>query len=327
MRRREFITLVGSVAMSTVAWPRALRAQQTSKLPRVGFLGASPVTWKENLAAFEDRLQALGWIDGRTVDLEIRWAEGHSERYSEIAAEFARQAVDVIVTPGSAAAVVKQATSTIPIVLSSASDPVASGLVASLARPGGNVTGLSLQANELVGKRIEFLHQIVADLRRIAILGNAGYPAAALEMERAEKAARTLGFEPIRLEVRDAQDIAPAIAGITGSGVALYGCIDTLVNSNQMKINQQALSARLPTMYSEKEFVETGGLISYGANIPALFGRAAEMVDKILKGAKPADIPVEQPTQFELIINLKTAKALGLTVPDSLVAIANEVIE
>ena len=191
MRRREFIALVGGAAMSPVAWPRAIRAQQTTKLPRVGFLGASPVTWKENLAAFEDRLQALGWIDGRTVDLELRWAEGHSERYSEIAAEFVRQPVDVIVTPGSAAAVVKQATSTIPIVLSSASDPVASGLVASLARPGGNVTGLSLQANELVGKRIQFLHQMVADLRRIAILGNAGYPAAALEMERAEKAART----------------------------------------------------------------------------------------------------------------------------------------
>ena len=238
-----------------------------------------------------------------------------------------RQPVDVIVTPGSAAAVVKQATSTIPIVLSSASDPVASGLVASLARPGGNVTGLSLQANELVGKRIEFLHQMVADLRRIAILGNAGYPAAALEMERAEKAARTLGLEPIRLEVRNPQDIAPTIAGINGSGVALYGCIDALVNSNQMKINHKALSARLPTTYSEKEFVETGGLISYGANIPALFGRAAEMVDNILKGAKPADIPVEQPTKFELIINLKTAKALGLIVPDNLVAIADELIE
>ena len=186
---------------------------------------------------------------------------------------------------------------------------------------------MSLQANELVSKRIEILHQIVPDLRRLAILGNADYPAAVLEMERTENAARTLGFEPVRLAVHNAEEVAPAIAGIAGRGVALYGCIDALVNSNQIKINQQALSARLPTLYSEREFVETGGLISYGADIPALFGRAAVMVDKILKGTKPADIPIKQPTKFELIINLKTARALGLNVPQNLLVLADEVIE
>lgn len=328
MNRRDFIALAGGAAAAAFASPLAARAQQTGTLPKIGFLGAaSPTTWKENLAAFESRLNALGWIDGRTVNLEIRWAEGHSERYADIAAEFVRQPVDVIVSPGSAGAVLKRTTSTIPIVLAAASDPVASGLVGSLSRPGGNITGLSLQANELVGKRIEFIQQIVPDLRRVAILGNADYPAAVLEMDKAERAARTLGLEPVKLAVRKAQEIAPAVAGIGGSSAALYGCIDSLVNSNQKQINQQALSARLPTVYSEREFVESGGLLSYGANIPALFGRAAEMVDKILKGAKPAEIPVEQPTQFELIINLKTAKAIGLTIPDKLIAIADEVIE
>ena len=325
MRRREFITLLGGAA---IAWPLGARAQQARKLPTIGFLGAgTPSTWKTFIAAFESRLNELGWVDGRTVTLQIRWAEGHSERHPEIAGEFVRMPVDVIVTPGSAAAAVKQATSSIPIVLSVASDPVGSGLVASLARPGGNVTGLSLQANEVAGKRLELLRQVVPDLRRIAILVNPGYAAAVLEMDKVEAAARTVGLEPVRLAIRSAQDLAPAIGGINGNDAALYGCIDGLVNANQVQINNLALEARLPTLYSEKEFVETGGLMSYGPKIPALFSRAADLVDKILKGAKPADMPVEQPTQFELIINLKTTKALGLALPDKLLALADEVIE
>jgi putative tryptophan/tyrosine transport system substrate-binding protein len=323
--RRQFISGIGG---ATVAWPLAARALQSGKLPIIGFLGAgSPATWKDNIAAFDKRLRELGWIDGQTVTLDIRWAEGRSDRYSEIAAEFVRLPVDVIVTPGSAGVAMKQATSTIPIVLSVASDPVSSGLVESLSRPGGNVTGLSLQADELAGKRISFLRQAVPDLHQIGILANPRYPAAMLELAQVETAARAVGLAPVRLEIRNAQDIAPAIEGVKGSGVALYGCIDGLINSNQKKINTLALAALIPTLYSEKAFVESGGLICYGANIPALFSRAADLVDKILKGTKPADIPVEQPTQFELVINLKTAKALGLTVPPALLAIADEVIE
>lgn len=325
MRRRQFITLMGGAA---AAWPLAASAQQASRLPTIGFLGAgTPTTWKSFITAFENRLQELGWINGRTVNLQIRWAEGHSERHPEIAKEFVQMPVDVIVSPGSAAAAVKRATSTIPIVLSVASDPVGSGLVASLSRPGGNITGLSLQANEVAGKRLEFLRQAVPDLHRIGILANPGYSAAVLEMGQIEAAARSVGLEPIRLAVSNAADIAPAIAAIKAKDVALYGCIDGVVNANQAQINKLALSAGLPTLYSEKEFVESGGLMSYGPKIPALFSRAAELVDKILKGAKPADIPVEQPTQFELVINLKTARSLGLKLPATLLALADDVIE
>jgi putative ABC transport system substrate-binding protein len=326
IERREFIAGLGGAVLA--AWPVAARALQSGKLPIIGFLGAgSPTTWKDNITAFDERLRELGWIDGQSVTLDIRWAEGRSDRYFEIAAEFVRLPVDVIVTPGSAGVAMKQATSTIPIVLSVASDPVGGGLVESLSRPGSNVTGLSLQADELAGKRILFLRQVAPDLHQIGILVNPSIPAAMLELTRAETAARAVGLAPVRLEVRNAQDIAPVIEGIKGSGVALYGCIDGLINSNQKQINTLAVAALMPTLYSEKPFVESGGLISYGPNIPALFSRAADLVDKILKGAKPADIPVEQPTQFELVINLKTAKALGLTVPPTLLAIADEVIE
>jgi putative ABC transport system substrate-binding protein len=325
LHRRGFISLLGSAAAT---WPLATRAQQAGKLPSIGFLGAgTPVTWKAFIAAFESRLMELGWIDGRTVTLQIRWAEGHSERHPEIAAEFVAMPVDVIVTPGSAAAAVKRATSTIPIVLSVASDPVGSALVASLSRPGGNVTGLSLQANELAGKRLEFLRQAVPGLHRIGILANPGYSAAVLEMGQVEAAARSVSLEPVQLTISSAADIAPAIGAIKGNDAALYGCIDGLVNANQAQINNLALAARLPTLYSEKEFVESGGLMSYGPKIPALFSRAADLVDKILRGAKPADIPVEQPTQFELIVNLRTAESLGLTLPEKLLALADEVIE
>ena len=311
MKRREFITLLGGAA---AAWPLAARAQQPAKLPTIGFLGAStPSAESQWAAAFVQRLRELGWIEGRTVAIEYRWAEGRSERFAEIAAEFVRLKVDVIVTAGTAAVLAaKQATSVIPIVFAAAGDPVGTGLVASLARPGGNVTGLSIQATDLAGKRLELLREVVPGLRRLAIMANVGYPAAVLEMGEVQAAARTLGLEVATLEIRRAEDIAPAFEALKGRADALYVCADPLVTTNRIRINTLALGARLPTMHGVREYVEAGGLMSYGPNFPDLFRRAADYVDKILRGAKPADIPVEQPTKFDLVINLTTAKALGL---------------
>jgi putative tryptophan/tyrosine transport system substrate-binding protein len=324
VRRRDFVSLMGAAA----AWPAAARAQQATKLPTIGFLGAgTSSTWKSFIAAFQSRLQELGWIQGRTIALQVRWAEGHTERYARVASEFIEIPVDVIVAPGSAGAAFKQATSSIPVVLCPASDPVGSGLVASLSRPGGNMTALSLQANEAAGKRIEYMQLAAPAVRRVAILFNPDYMAALLEMSQVAAAARTVGLEPINLPIRNSQEIAAAIESIKGSDAALYGCIDGVVNANQAQINNLALAARLPTLYSEKEFVESGGFMSYGPNISALFSRAAEVVDKILNGAKPADIPVEQPTTFNLVLNLRIAKTLGIDLPPTLLALADEVIE
>ena len=326
MRRREFLGLVGATTIAT--WPRVARAQQAGKLPTIGFLGVStPSGWSHYVTAFEQRLRELGWIEGRTVAIEIRWAEGRGERFSEIAAEFVRNNVDIIVTAGGAVVAAKQATSTIPIVFALANDPVGIGLVASLARPGGNVTGLSAQATDLASKRLELLREVVPELRQLAILGNAGYPAALLEMGEVRETAHKLGLDAAISEIRRSEDIAPAFEAFRGHVQALYVVADPLTGSNRVDINGLALSARLPTMHGIREYVETGGLISYGPNIPDLFRRAAEYVDRILHGAKPADLPVEQPTKFELIINVKTAKSLGLTVPQTLLALADEVIE
>ena len=273
------------------------------------------------------RLRELGWIEGRTVAIEYRWAEGRSERYAEIAAEFVRLKVDVIVTVGSAVAAAKQATTVIPIVFAVAVDPLGSGLVAGLARPGGNVTGLSVQSADLADKRLEILHELVPNLRRLAIMGNAGYRAAALEMDEARAAARMLGIDATTLEIRRAEDIASAIDGLRDRADALYVCTDALINANHVRINTLALGMHLPTMHGPREHAASGGLVSYGPNYPDLFRRSAEYVDRILRGTKPADLPVEQPTKFDLVINLTTAKALGLTVPDKLLALAGEVIE
>ena len=325
MRRREFITLLGGAA---AAWPLAARAQQPAKLPTIGFLGAStPSAWSNWTAAFVQRLRELGWIEGRTVAIEYRWAEGRSERYTEIAAEFVRLKVDVIVTVGSAVVAAKQATSVIPIVFAIAVDPLGTGLVASLARPGGNVTGLSMQATDLAGKRLELLREVLPGLRRLAIMANVGYPASVVEIGEVQAAARKLGLEVDVLEIRRAEDIAPAFGTLKSEAQALYVCGDALVTANHARINTLALGARLPTIYPDRAFLEAGGLMSYGANNADLFRRAADYVDKILRGAKPADLPVEQPTKFELVINLKTAKALGLDVPPMLLARADEVIE
>jgi putative tryptophan/tyrosine transport system substrate-binding protein len=325
MRRRDLIK--GTVGLAA-AWPLVVRAQQPPKLPTIGFLGTSiPSGWSQWIAAFTQRLHELGWIEGRTVAIEYRWGEGRSDRYAEIAAEFVQLKVDVVVTSGAAVSAAKQATSVIPIVFAVASDPVGSGLVASLSRPGGNVTGLSMELTDLAGKRIEILRQVVPDLHRVAIMGNVGYNAAALEMSEAKATANTLGLEVESLEVRRSDDIAPAFGALTGHAQGLYVCTDPLVDANLARINALALAARLPSVSGYREFVKAGGLMSYGAYFPDLFRRTAEVVDKILRGAKPANIPVEQPTKFELIINLTTAKALELTIPVSLMSLADEIIE
>jgi putative tryptophan/tyrosine transport system substrate-binding protein len=324
VKRRAFITLLGGAAAT---WPLAAGAQE-AKLPTVGFLGASsPSAWSKWTAAFVKRLRELGWTEGRTVAIEYRWAEGRSERYTEIAAEFVRLKVNVIVTVGSAVVTVKQATSVIPIVFAIAVDPLGTGLVASLARPGGNVTGLSIQATDLAAKRLGLLREVFPGLRRLAIMANVGYPAAVVEIGEVRAAARKFGLEVDMLEIRRAEDIAPTFGALQSGAQALYVSADALVNANHARINTLALGARVPTIYPDRTFLEAGGLMSYGPNNAELFGRAADYVDKILRGAKPGDLPVEQPTKFELVINLTTAKALGLTIPESFLLRADEVIE
>jgi putative ABC transport system substrate-binding protein len=324
MRRREFISLLSGVAAS---WPFAAHAQQ-AKLPTVGFLGASTSSnWSHWTVAFVQRLRELGWIERRTVAIEYRWAEGRSERFAEFAAEFVRLKVDVIVTVGTAAAAARQATSTIPIVFAMAADPVGSGMVASLARPGGNVTGLSIQSTDLAGKRLELLREVIPSLRRLAIIGNIGASGSVLEIAEARAAARKLGLDVDMLEIRRAEEIAPAF-GMLKSGVqALYVSPDPLVNANHALINTLALGARLPTIHPFRDYLGAGGFMSYGANNVDLFRRSGDFVDKILRGATPGDIPVEQPTKYDLVINLKTAKALDLNVPPTLLVRADEVIE
>jgi putative ABC transport system substrate-binding protein len=273
------------------------------------------------------RLHELGWIDGRTLAIEYRWSEGRPDRNAEIAAELVRLKVDVIVTYGGAVLALKQVTAVIPIVFALSTDPVGGGLVASLARPGGNVTGLSLQRADLAGKRVELLRKVVPRLRRLAIMVNVGYPSAVLEMGEVQAAARTLNIEVVPLEIRLAGDIDPALEALKARADALYLVEDALLTANASRIITLALGAQLPTIFSSRDHVDAGALMSYGPSYPALFRRAAEMVDKILHGTKPGDIPVEQPTEFDLVINLKTAKALGLTIPETLLATADEVIE
>jgi putative ABC transport system substrate-binding protein len=323
--RRDFITLLGGAA----AWPLTARAQQTAKLPTIGVLGSTTsLAWSQWTAAFAQRLREFGWIEGRTVAIEYRWAEARVERSAEIAAEFVRLKVDVILTAGTANVLAaKQATSVIPIVFALAPDPVGDGLVASLARPGGNVTGLSAQEKDLAGKRLEFLREILPGLRRLGILANVGDPGVVSEMGEAQAAARTLGLEATTFEIRRVEDIAPTFEALRGRADALYVVGDPLTTGNQVRIHTLALAVRMPTILSDAGNVEAGGLISYGPSFRDRFRRSGDIVDKILRGAKPADIPVEQPTKFELAINLPTAKALGLTVPPNLLALADEVIE
>jgi putative tryptophan/tyrosine transport system substrate-binding protein len=326
VKRREFIALLGGAA----AWPVTARAQQPGKRPIVGFLGDStPVGESERAAAFARRLHDLGWIEGRTIAIEYRWADGRSERLAEIAAEFAQLKVDIIVTAGTPAVMAaKHAAPIVPIVFAAAGDPVGAGLVTTLARPGGNVTGLSVLSVDLAGKRLDLLREAISNLGRLAIMGNVGNPIVVLELGELQAAARMLGLQVDTLEIRRSQDIAPALEAVKGRADALLVCQDLLTRgSNRLRINTLALAARLPVMHASRELIEAAGLMSYGPNFVDLYRRAGDYVDKILRGAKPGDLPVEQPTKFDLVINLVTAKALGLTIPPTLLARADEVFE
>jgi putative tryptophan/tyrosine transport system substrate-binding protein len=324
VRRREFIALLGG---ASATWPLAVHAQVTGKLPTIGFVGPNASLWSPWTAAFVERLRQLGWIEDRTIAIEYRWTEGRPERVAEVAAEFVRQKVDIIVTNGSSVAAVKRTTSVIPIVFAVATDPIGGGLVASLVRPGGNVTGLSAQSTDLAGKRLELLREVIPHLRRLAIMGNVGNREAVLETGNVKAAARTLGFEVAPLEIRQAEDIAPAFEALKPPADALYVVQDGFVTANRTRIITLALGARLPTIFETREHVQAGALMSYGPSFADLFRRAAEYVDKILRGAKPGDIPIEQPTKFQFVLNLTTAKALGLTIPASVLSLADDLIE
>lgn len=324
MKRRDFMALVGGVALFPLPEARA----QSGKTPTIGILGAGAENaWARSISAFRQRLGELGWSDGRNVTIVTRWAEGRNDRFAEIAAEFVQQKVDVILTAGSAIPAVKQATSTIPVVFAVALDPVASGFVASLARPGGNITGLSLQSSEMVAKRVGLLREVMPGLARLAVLANGGYQGAAREAASAEAVARQFGISVDLLDIRSAGDLAPAIEALKGKAGALYVCQDSLAVANAVRINGLAREVGVATMWGARVFCEKDGFVSYGADEADLFRRAADYVDKILKGGKPADIPVEQPTKIELVFNMKTAKLLNINIPPNVLALANDVFE
>ena len=325
MKRRDFI--VGGSAAVVLSAP--LRAEQSTKRPTIGFLGAaSPELAGPWVAAFVKRLGELGWTEGRNVAIEYHWAEARTERYGEIATELANRNVDVIVTWASAPVLAaKRATTTIPIVFAAQMDPVGAGVVASLARPGGNITGMSIQQTDTAGKRIELLREVVPRLTRLAVMANSGAPGAMIEMREVATTARTLGLEVIPIEVSQAGEIFSSIESIKDRVDALYVATDPLIFSNRIEINAMAQRQRTPTIYGSREYVDAGALMSYGPNWIDLFRHAAEQVDKILRGTKPADLPVQQPTKFDLVVNLRTAKALGLEIPPSLLARADEVID
>jgi putative ABC transport system substrate-binding protein len=325
MRRRQFITLLGGAAS---AWHSAARAQQ-APLPVIGLLGSDTAAAQSRwTTAFVQRLRELGWTEGRNVTIEYRWAEGRTERFAEIAAEFVRNNVSIILTHNTLPTLAaKQATSTIPIVFATAGDPVETGIVSSLARPGGNITGLSSQAPDLAGKKLELLRLAVPGLRRLATLADIGDPYSAIDISKVNDAARVLGIEVENFQVGRAEEIDPVFVALKGRADALYAAAVPLVFANRTSINSLAIRIGLPTLYLVREYVEAGGLMSYGANWPSMWQRAANLVDRILRGSKPADLPIEQPTEFNLVINLTTAKALGLTIPDKLIALAETVIE
>jgi putative ABC transport system substrate-binding protein len=323
IRRREFITLLGGAA----AWPLAARAQQ-GKLPTIGYMASTLATESQLVAAFEQRLRELGWIEGRSVAIKYRWTEGRSERYAEILAEFISLKVDLIVTRGTEVALAaKRATSTIPIIAAVVGDPVGSGLVATLSHPGGNITALSVVSPDLASKRLELFREAVGQFRRIGILVNENNPVTVAEARQARAVALGLGVEVVELGIRRAEDIGPNFDGLKARADVLYVIGDPVILTNIIRVNTLALGERLPTIYISREYVQAGGLISYGPNNQALSRRAAEIADKILRGSKPSDIPVEEPTRFDLVVNLTTAKALGLKIPETFLARADEVIE
>jgi putative tryptophan/tyrosine transport system substrate-binding protein len=328
MKRREFMTILGGAAAgASAAWPFAARALQPGKTSTIGFLGVNTTAWAPWTAAFVERLRTLGWIEGRTIAIEYRWSEGRPEKYPDLAAEFARLKVDVIVTSAAAVPAVTRAAPSTPVVFTLALDPVGVGLVRSLARPGGNVTGNSVLSTDLAGKRLELLRETVPGLRRLAIMADAGLRESTLEANEVLGIARNLDIEVTRLDIHSAEDIIPAFEICKAQAHALYVVIDELLNASRARIVDLALATRLPSIYGTGDWTRSGGLLSYGPNFQNLFARAAELTDKILRGTPPADIPVEQPTKFELLINLKTARALGIAIPPNLLAIADEVVE
>jgi putative ABC transport system substrate-binding protein len=325
MKRREFIGLVGGA----VAWPAAAGAQQLGKVYRIGVFSAGSPPLTPTFTAFPNALSALGWIEGQNILLENRFADNRLEHLPELAAELVRLKVDIIVTYGTLAPLAaKRATSTIPIVMCDAGDPVASRLVVSLARPGGNVTGLSLMSPDLAPKRVQMLKELLPALSRVAVLWNAANPYPARVFKETVSAAKSLGIEVDSIQVRGSADFDDAFNLLMKRRPdALIAVEDPLIGAHRKQITDYAVKSRLPSMYGLREYADAGGLMSYGPNLVELRRRAAGYVDQIIKGAKPADMPIQQPTKFEMIINLNTAKALGLTVPPSLLARADEMIE
>jgi putative tryptophan/tyrosine transport system substrate-binding protein len=329
MRRREFITLLGGAA---AAWPISARAQQSGQLRRIGVLmptAESDPESKLRLATFLQALQVTGWVQGRNLTVELRYADGKLNRLPELAAELVNSKVDVILTTGTESVQAAQkATTTIPIVMATIGDPVAIGVIASLARPGGNVTGLSLMATDLTAKRLELSKEILPTLNRMAVLWNPNNASVVLKFKELEAAARAASIQFMSVEVRQASDLEPGFAALSRWGAEVIVTADeTLLVSTRIQIASLAMRYRLPMMSEFSVLAAAGGFLSYGPHVLDLWRRSAGYVDKILKGTKPADIPVEQPTRFYLVINLKTAKAIGLTVPPMLLARADEVIE
>jgi putative ABC transport system substrate-binding protein len=327
MNRRALISLLAGAA---AAWPRAARAQQPAKIPRVGFLGNSTAALEANLVApFREGLRELGYEEGRNVAIEYRWAEGRYERFPALVAELIAAKVDVIVTAGTPATlVVKRATTSVPLVMVAVGDPVGTGIVASLARPGGNITGLSSIAPDLEGKRLELLRDVVPGLSHVALFWNPTNLFHAGSLQQAQVAAQALGIRLQLLAVRAPEELDAAFAAVVKDRPgALLLLADRVFLHHRTRIVEFAAAQRLPNVNAYRELVEIGGLMSYGPSYEYMHRRAAAFVDRILKGANPGDLPVEQPTKFTLIINLKTAKSLGLSVPLTLQASADEVIE
>ena len=330
MDRRAFLAGTGAVLLAA---PLAADAQQAGKVPRIGFLRTtSPSDRPHLLDAFRQGLRELGWVEGQNIVIGYRFAEGRLDRLPDLAAELVRLKVDLIVSGGTqGVTAAKNATETIPIVMIAGSaDPVGLGLIASLARPGGNITGVSYSVGglEILGKQLELLKETVPKIRRMAILSNAANPIQPLAIRDVNVAARSLGVQLQLLEARGPNEFDAAFAAMATERVgALLVLSDTIFNSHRTRLADLAARSRLPAAYGVRESVEAGGLMSYGPSLRDLYRRSATFVDKILKGAKPADLPVEQPTKFELVINLKTAKALGLTIPPSLLGRADEVIQ
>ncbi len=326
MNRRHFIWRLAAILLTTA---RPAGAQQQTKIPRIGFLSSvSPSSISARTEAFRQGLRELGYVEGKNIFIEWRFAEGNADRLRELAAELVRLKVDVIVTGGPAVnRPAKEATTSIPIVMGFDNDPVGNGFVASLARPAGNITGLSTLAPEISGKQVELLNEIISKLSRVAVFENSIQPGNAQELREVEVAARAFKLQLQHIEVRDPKDIETAFREASkGRAQAVLVLGNVVVTSHSKQFVELAAKNRLPAMYWSPEFVEAGGLMTYSVSITDLFRRAATYVDKILKGRKPADLPVEQPMKFEFIVNLKAAKQIGLTIPPNVLVRANRVI-